>query len=112
MGCGSSPAAPTTICCSYLSPLGLTGAQAEAALEAAGIAVNKNLIPYDQRGPRETSGIRIGTAAVTTRGFREREMREVGQLIVRILRSPGDEAVLRAVRRRAQALCEGYPIPA
>ncbi len=94
-----------------VSPLGLTGAQAEAALEAASIAVNKNLIPYDERGPRETSGIRIGTAAITTRGFQEPAMREVARLIARILHNPGDRAVLRAVRERARALCGRYPIP-
>lgn len=94
-----------------LSSTGLTGAQAEAALEAAGIACNKNLIPFDTRSPRETSGIRLGTAAITTRGFREEEAREVARLIGRVLREPNDAAVLRAVRREAQELCKSFPIP-
>jgi glycine hydroxymethyltransferase len=94
-----------------LSSTGLTGAQAEVALEAAGIACNKNLIPYDTRSPRETSGIRLGTAAITTRGFREPEVRVVAQLIGRVLREPNDAAVLRAVRREAQELCKAFPIP-
>ncbi|HOQ98149.1 MAG TPA: serine hydroxymethyltransferase [Anaerolineae bacterium] len=94
-----------------LSSTGLTGAQAEAALEAAGIACNKNLIPFDTRGPRETSGIRLGTAAVTTRGFGEAEMEEVARLIGRTLREPNDAAVLRGVRREAQELCRRLPIP-
>ncbi len=94
-----------------VSPLGLTGAEAEVALEAAGIAANKNLIPYDKRGPRETSGIRLGTAAVTTRGFREAEMKAVAGLIKQVLRRPNDAANLHAARQEAQALCERFPIP-
>lgn len=95
-----------------VSPLGLSGAQAEAALEAAGIAVNKNLIPYDQHSPRETSGIRLGTAAVTTRGFREAEMQQVADLIRRVLEHPDDTANLSAARSEARALCQRHPIPA
>ncbi len=94
-----------------LSSTGLTGAQAEAALEAAGIACNKNLIPFDERSPRETSGIRLGSAAMTTRGFHEGEMRQVARLIGRVLRQPDDAAALRAVRGEAQALCREFPIP-
>ncbi|MDI7275762.1 MAG: serine hydroxymethyltransferase [Anaerolineae bacterium] len=94
-----------------VSPLGLTGAQAEAALETAGVAANKNLIPYDERGPRETSGIRLGTAAVTTRGFREPEMRQVAHLIGRALSRPDDAAALSAVRDEARDLCLRFPIP-
>lgn len=94
-----------------LSSTGLTGAQAEVALESAGIVCNKNLIPYDSRGPRETSGIRLGTAAATTRGFGEGEIREVARLIGRVLREPDDAALLRAVRRQAQELCKSFPIP-
>jgi len=94
-----------------VSPLGLTGAQAEVALEAAGIGANKNLIPYDQRGPRETSGVRLGTSAVTTRGFREPQMKAVARLISRALRQPEDAANLRAVRLEAQELSRRFPIP-
>ena len=94
-----------------VSPLKLTGAQAEAALESAGIAVNKNLIPYDGRGPRETSGIRLGTAAVTTRGFQEAEIVEVAHLIRRVLREPDNAAALHAVHQTARELCRLFPIP-
>ncbi len=94
-----------------LSSTGLSGAQAEAALETAGIACNKNLIPFDTRGPRETSGIRLGTAAVTTRGLQEAEMLEIAGLIGRVLREPSDAAVLRAVRGRVQEMCNSFPIP-
>ena len=93
-----------------VSPLGLTGAHAEAALGFAGIAVNKNLIPYDPRSPRETSGIRLGTAAVTTRGFREPEMETVAGLIGQVLEDPDNPQVLEAVRLRVRALTEGSSI--
>ena len=94
-----------------VTPLRLTGAQAEVALEAAQIAVNKNLIPYDPRPPRETSGIRLGTAAVTTRGFGQAEMEAVGALIERVLRHPDDAATLRAVRAEVQRLALRFPVP-
>ena len=94
-----------------VSPLGLTGAHAEAVLEFAGIAANKNLIPYDPRSPRETSGIRLGTAAVTTRGFREPEMAAVAELIGRVLDDPDDPRVLETVRLEVCALTEDFPIP-
>ena len=94
-----------------VSPLGLTGAQAEAALETAGIATNKNLIPFDTRGPRETSGIRLGTAAVSTRGFREQEISQVASLILGVLRQPDDATTLRLVRQEVRALCRSFPVP-
>lgn len=94
-----------------VSPLGLTGAHAEAVLESAGIAVNKNLIPFDERSSRETSGIRLGTAAVTTRGFGEPEMAAVAELIGRVLDDPDDARVLQAVRAEARALTGRFPIP-
>ena len=94
-----------------VSPLGLSGAAAERALEAAGIAANKNLIPYDRLGPRETSGIRLGTAAVTTRGFREAEMRLVAGMIRRVLGEPDNVDNLATVRAEARALCRSHPIP-
>jgi glycine hydroxymethyltransferase len=94
-----------------VTPLGITGAQAEAALEAASIACNKNLIPYDERGPRETSGIRLGTAAVTTRGFREPEMAVVARLIVRVLSNVNDHGAIAAAGEQARALGQRFPIP-
>jgi glycine hydroxymethyltransferase len=89
---------------------GITGKAAEAALDKAGITVNKNAIPFDQNKPMVASGIRIGTPAVTTRGMTEREMDIVGELIVRALRTPDDDQALAAVRREVEALCERFPL--
>jgi glycine hydroxymethyltransferase len=89
---------------------GITGKLAEAALDKAGITVNKNAIPFDQNKPMIASGIRIGTPAVTTRGMTEREMDTIGELIVRALRTPEDDQALAAVRREVRALCDRFPL--
>ncbi len=89
----------------------LTGADAERWLEAAGIICNKNAIPNDTRPPKTTSGLRLGSPAVTTRGFGEGEMRRVGGLIDRALAARGDEAELGRVRSEVEALCEAFPLP-
>jgi len=89
---------------------GITGKLAEAALDKAGITVNKNAIPFDQNKPMIASGIRVGTPAVTTRGMTEREMDTIGELIVRALRTPEDDQALAAIRREVQALCERFPL--
>ena len=94
-----------------VSSVGLTGQQAEEALEDAGIATNKNQIPYDPKPPRVTSGVRIGTPAATTRGMGVAEMRLVAAWIARVLRSPEDEAVSSAVREEVRQLCERFPVP-
>jgi glycine hydroxymethyltransferase len=83
----------------------------KVALDRAGITVNKNLIPYDPRSPKVTSGIRIGTPALTSRGFGEAEMETVGKLIGRVLRSPHDEMQLAAVRNAVQDLTDAFPVP-
>jgi len=88
----------------------LTGKEAETALDKVGITVNKNAIPFDPRPPAVTSGIRIGTPAVTTRGMKENEMRIIGKLIARVLKSPQDEAVLEEVRSRVRELVEAFPL--
>jgi glycine hydroxymethyltransferase len=88
----------------------LTGKAAEAALEAVGITVNKNAVPGDPRPPRVTSGIRIGTPAVTTRGMGPAEMRAIGRMIDRVLRAPDDEAVRAEVRREVEELTSGFPL--
>jgi glycine hydroxymethyltransferase len=89
---------------------GLTGKVAEAALGKAGITVNKNAIPFDQNPPMVASGIRIGTPAVTTRGMGEREMDLVGELVLRALAAPDDEAGLAAIRGEVEALCRRFPL--
>ena len=90
---------------------GLTGKAAEAALDAAGITANKNTIPYDEQRPTVTSGVRIGTPALTTRGMREGEMAAVARLIGRVLDAVDDESVRAAVRGDARELAAAFPIP-
>jgi glycine hydroxymethyltransferase len=90
---------------------GLEGRRAAAALGEAGIACNKNTIPFDPKPPLITSGVRLGTPAVTTRGFGPEQMRQVGGWIAEVLRHPEDAAVLGYVRQQALALCEAFPLP-
>ena len=89
---------------------GITGKVAEAALNKAGITVNKNAIPFDRNPPMVASGIRIGTPAVTTRGMREAEMEIVGELIARALKTPDDDHALGLVRAEVEALCRKFPL--
>jgi len=89
---------------------GVTGKQAEQALENANITVNKNAIPFDKNPPMVASGIRIGSPAVTTRGMKETEMETIGRLIARVLRSPGDAEVQRQVRRAVLDLTDKFPL--
>jgi len=93
-----------------LTDKGITGAEAEEVLEQAGITVNKNAIPFDPQPPRVTSGIRIGTPAVTTRGLGEKEMEEVGNYIADLLTNHGKDKLVREIRKKVAALCERFPI--
>ncbi len=88
----------------------LTGKQAEIALVAADITTNKNMVPFDSRSPFQTSGIRVGTPAVTTRGLKEADMPVVVDLIDRVLQAPADQAVLTAVRTEVNALMAHRPL--
>ncbi|MEM0497902.1 MAG: serine hydroxymethyltransferase [Methanothrix sp.] len=88
----------------------ITGKEADEALESAGIALNKNMIPFDPRTPFVTSGIRIGTPAVTTRGMKENEMREIADLITEVIRDIRNPATIDSVRSRVRALCERFPL--
>ena len=88
----------------------ITGKEAEAALGRAHITVNKNGIPNDPQKPMVTSGIRIGTPAMTTRGFTEIEAEEVAHLIADVLDAPNDEAVLERVRKQVSVLCKKFPV--
>src|SRR5262249_10590969 len=89
---------------------GLTGKVAEEALHRVGITVNKNAVPGDPQKPWVTSGIRIGTAALTTRGFGGEEMRRIAGWITRVLESPADEALARATAAEVRELAEGFPL--
>jgi glycine hydroxymethyltransferase len=88
----------------------VTGKHGEEALGRADITVNKNMIPYDPAPPMVSSGIRVGTPAVTTRGMKEPEMDRIADAIVRVLRAPGDDAVIAAVRAEVHALTAGFPL--
>ncbi|HEY8490508.1 MAG TPA: serine hydroxymethyltransferase [Dehalococcoidia bacterium] len=90
---------------------GMSGKKAERLLDEVGITVNKNTIPFDERSPAVGSGVRIGTPALTTRGFGPDEMRRIGRLIVRTLEADGDEAVARQVRAEVEELCRAFPVP-
>jgi glycine hydroxymethyltransferase len=89
----------------------ITGQEAEDALHAAGITINKNMIPFDPQPPRVTSGIRLGTPAVTTRGFGPVEMKTVGESILKILFNINDEAKIKAVRQTTTELCARFSVP-
>ena len=89
---------------------GITGKVAEAALGKAGIAVNKNAIPFDQNPPMVASGIRVGTPAVTTRGMREGEMGLIAELVARALKTPDDDGALGRIRAEVEALCRKFPL--
>jgi len=95
-----------------LTTLGLTGAQAQKALDKAHITVNKNAIPDDPQPPVRTSGIRIGTPAITTRGMGEAEMAHIADWIAQVLHAPTDDALLQRVAAEVSALCAQFPVPA
>ncbi len=88
----------------------ITGRAAEDALHAAGITVNKNMVPFDQRSPFVTSGIRLGTAALTTRGFKTDEMRKIADMIDRVLSHGEEPAVAEQVRKEIKEMCQHFPL--
>jgi glycine hydroxymethyltransferase len=89
---------------------GVRGKEAQSALEHAGITANRNAIPFDTNPPMNPSGMRFGSPAVTTRGFRESEMREVAGLIAEVLRNIASEETAAQIRRRVAALTERFPL--
>jgi glycine hydroxymethyltransferase len=93
-----------------LSKKNITGKAAEIALEKAGITVNKNMIPFDEKSPMITSGIRIGTAALTTRGMKEPEMKRIAEWIDEVLSFPDDETRQQNIRNQIQTLCQDFPL--
>ena len=94
-----------------LTPAGITGKDADAALEKVGIIANKNAIPFDPKPPRVTSGIRVGTPAITSRGFDEAAVKTVSRLLVEVLNSINDEKVLNRVSQEVKELTSKFPVP-
>ena len=93
-----------------LGPLGVSGKDAETWLDIAGITVNKNAIPFDPKPPRITSGIRVGTPALTSRGMGAEEMKEVAAYIIEVLKSGGEESKLKSIAEKVKKLCNNFPI--
>lgn len=93
-----------------LRSLGVTGKDGEAALDEVGITTNKNTIPYDTESPFVTSGVRIGTPAVTSRGMKEDDMKEIGEIIALVLKNVNDEKVKDEARARVKALTDRFPL--
>ena len=88
----------------------IRGKKAEKALEKAGITVNKNTVPFDEKSPFVTSGIRVGTPALTTRGMKEPEMLRIAGFMIRILENIDDETLAEEVRKETSELCEKFPL--
>ena len=93
-----------------VSALGLTGKVAEHVLDEVGITVNKNTIPFDTASPFITSGVRIGTPAVTSRGFKEAEMKEIASIIAKLLKNHENEEVLKEAKERVATLTSNFPL--
>jgi len=89
---------------------GITGKDAQFALEEAGIILNRNTVPFDKLSPFVTSGIRLGSAALTTRGMRESEMKHVASLMMKVLNDPNDSDIKLGVRKEVEELCEQFPV--
>ena len=94
-----------------LTETGVTGKQAEESLGAAGIVVNRNTTPFDPRPPQVTSGIRLGTPAVTTRDFGSEEMKRIASLIVKVITNIGDQNIQNQVRQEVSQICHRFPVP-
>jgi glycine hydroxymethyltransferase len=94
-----------------VTPLGVTGKEAEHLLDEIGITVNKNGIPFDQHPPNTASGIRLGTPATTSRGFGEDEMRAIGRLIIEAITERGDEVAQRRLAAEVSAITDRFPVP-
>ena len=93
-----------------LTDLGMTGQEAQEILDRTGITINKNRIPFDTKGAQVTSGIRIGTPALTTRGMKEPEMKRIGGILSAVLRNIGNEKMLAEAREEVRALCDQFPL--
>ena len=89
---------------------GVSGKEAEVAMEKVGISCSRSTIPFDPRKPMDPSGVRLGTAAITTRGFDEEDTREVARIIDRAIQAKDDEAALAKIREDIVALCKKHPL--
>jgi glycine hydroxymethyltransferase len=94
-----------------LSNKKITGKELQDALDQVGITLNKNAIPYDFRPPSDPSGVRIGTPAVTTRGFGELEMKKIAEWIDRVIKNKDDEKILKKIKQEVKNLCKKFPVP-
>ncbi len=93
-----------------LTDKGLSGKEAQETLDRAGITANKNRIPFDKKSSQVTSGFRIGTPAVTTRGMKEEEMKTIGLLISEVIKRRDDEGRLQEIREEVKVLCHRFPL--
>jgi glycine hydroxymethyltransferase len=93
-----------------LTNKGVSGKAAENALERAGITVNKNMVPFDQRSPFITSGIRVGTPAITTRGMAENEMNQIVDKIDQVISDIDNDITINRVKMEVKSLCESFPL--
>ncbi len=93
-----------------VTPFGIGGLEAERTLERVGISANKNMVPFDTRKPADPSGVRLGTAAITTRGLGADETKELGEIIANVLKQPTDGAVISQAATRVRALAEAHPL--
>ena len=94
-----------------VTPLGITGQQAESALESVGIIANKNAIPYDPRPPRVTSGLRLGTPAITSRGMAESEVKQVAAMLIKVLADLDDKSAHKKVAAEVKELTSHFSVP-
>ena len=94
-----------------LTQTGITGLAAQEALEDSGILVNRNAIPSDPRPPQITSGIRLGTPAITTRGFGTKEMKQIASFIMKVLSHPEDKKIQKEIAERVASMCQHFPTP-
>lgn len=93
------------------SSVGLSGKEAEKILENIGVSTNKNMIPFDTRKPLDPSGIRIGTAAITTRGFTEKECEKLAKIMVSALKNPINTSLHQELKKEVHEMCQQFPIP-
>jgi glycine hydroxymethyltransferase len=93
-----------------VTKVGVSGKQAENALDTVNIFTNKNMIPFDERSPFDPSGIRIGTPALTTRGFKEEDMKIIGECIAKVLKNIDDKGIKEKVKETISELCKKYPL--